>query len=110
MYKIHGHLPYIHHKSTSVYKLSHCFFLHRPFSTLIAVYDDSECSGTLGGFEGWVNSSMISPEKIDYVTKHNLNLDCIWMIQVKDDWKVCALNTRPKWHNQPALNIFFRSN
>lgn len=56
-----------------------------------AVYDDTECGETLvDNFEGWVNSTMISKEKIDYVTKHNLQLDCMWTIQVEENWKVCS--------------------
>lgn len=53
-----------------------------------AVYDDSECGETFSDFEGFVNSTFISREKIDYVTKHNLQLDCMWVIQVEEDWKV----------------------
>lgn len=53
------------------------------------MYDDSECGETLSEFEGFVNSSMISKEKIDYVTKHGLQLDCMWVIEVAEDWKVC---------------------
>lgn len=60
------------------------------------MYDDTECGETLGGFEGWVNSSMISKEKIDYVTKHNLQLDCMWMIEVEEEWKVGSLKYKYK--------------
>lgn len=52
------------------------------------MYDDSECGETFSDFEGFVNSTFISREKIDYVTKHNLQLDCMWVIQVEEDWKV----------------------
>lgn len=58
-----------------------------------AVYDDSECGETLGGYEGFVNTSLISPEKIAYVVKHKLSLDCLWVIEVQKEWKVRQHNT-----------------
>ncbi|CRL04102.1 CLUMA_CG017215, isoform A [Clunio marinus] len=60
-------------------------YIPRPTS---AVYDDLECGETLGGFEGFVNETLISQEKLDAVVKNNLPLDCLWMIQVEEDWKI----------------------
>lgn len=52
------------------------------------MYDDSECGETFNGPEGFVNSTFVSKEKSDYVIKHNLQLDCMWVIEVKKDWRV----------------------
>lgn len=62
------------------------------------MYDDSECGETLSEYEGFINISMISKDKIDYVTKHSLQLDCMWVIQVEDDWKVRfhSISARPR--------------
>lgn len=57
-------------------------------SSSTAVYDDSECGETLSDFEGFVNNSLISREKIEYVAKHQLQLDCMWVIEVEKEWKV----------------------
>lgn len=53
-----------------------------------AVYDDTECGETLSDFEGFVNTSLISPDKIEYVVRHKLQLDCMWVIEVEEEWKV----------------------
>lgn len=52
------------------------------------MYDDTGCGETFSDFEGFVNSSMISLEKLELVSKHHLQLDCMWVIQVEKDWKV----------------------
>lgn len=64
------------------------------------MYDDSDCGETLSDFEGFINVSLISKEKIEYVTKHNLQLDCMWVIQVEEDWKVRPLNLT---ENHPSM-------
>lgn len=62
-----------------------------------AAYDDSECGETFSGPEGFVNSTFVSREKSDYVIKHNLQLDCMWVIEAKIGWKVRnAVEITPK--------------
>jgi len=56
--------------------------------SIAAVYDETECGSTLGEYEGFVNSSYITDEKKAYVLKHNLQLDCMWIIEVEEGWKV----------------------
>lgn len=63
--------------------------------TTAALYDDMECGGTIDSSdEGFVNSSFISKEKIDRVLKHNLHLECMWMIKVREGFKVSSLLLR----------------
>lgn len=65
--------------------------------TTAALYDDMECGGTIDSSdEGFVNSSFISKEKIDRVLKHNLHLECMWMIKVREGFKVSSLLTEGK--------------
>lgn len=52
------------------------------------MYDDEECGETFSEFEGFINSTFVSRKKSDYVIKHNLQLDCMWIIKVEEDWKV----------------------
>lgn len=47
-----------------------------------------ECGGTVEDSEGFVNSSFINREKLDRVLKHNLHLECMWMIKVREGFKV----------------------
>lgn len=82
------------------------------FNIFAAVYDETECGTTLEEFEGFVNSSFVSQEKLEYVTKHNLQLDCMWVIKVPDEWKVIFLKWLPTWiktvlyRNQNLCSIF----
>lgn len=46
----------------------------------------------MNGFEGYVNHTMVNPQKLEYVKKHNLSLDCMFIITVEEGWKV-----RIKW-------------
>lgn len=56
------------------------------------MYDDTECGGILtGDSSGYVNDSLISEEKRELVAKHNLQLDCMWVIQVEVGWMVRIL-------------------
>lgn len=88
-----------------------------------ALYDDMECGGTIDSSdEGFVNSSFISKEKIDRVLKHNLHLECMWMIKVREGFKVSSLllgrerkrnsisvvvAEHFRWHFHSTLTIFF---
>lgn len=48
-----------------------------------------KCGGTFeGAVEGYVNSSFISREQIQRVVTHNLHLECMWKIKVREGFKV----------------------
>ena len=59
-----------------------------PLSFPVAMVEDTNCRFELGGMEGWVNSSMIEPEKIETNREYNMPLDCMWVVQVEPGWKV----------------------
>ncbi|XP_075231294.1 neuropilin and tolloid-like isoform X2 [Lycorma delicatula] len=46
------------------------------------------CQFRTGGSEGFVNSSDIDPERIRLSTVHNLQLDCMWTIEVEEGWRI----------------------
>ena len=74
----------------AIVHLSHYkwFILCASISLFTAVYDDSECGGTLSDFEGFVHNDLISTEKKEYVRRHGLQLDCMWVLEVDPEWKV----------------------
>jgi len=78
---------------------TNCFLLLCPLFPLTqlrlvtAVYDDTECGETLQGFEGYLNSTLIPQEKLEYIKIHELQLDCMWVIEVEEEWKVGPLKT-----------------
>lgn len=52
------------------------------------VYDEEGCHIEVDGDEGWINSTDITKEKKSFIVEHNLQLDCMWVITVKEGWKV----------------------
>lgn len=44
--------------------------------------------GEFHPYHGKLRTQSINQEKLDYVKKHNLHLDCIANITVKENWKV----------------------
>ena len=65
----------------------------QPNYYLTDVYDDIPCSlNYTGQYEGWVNSSFIDADKIEFVKKHKLQLDCLFKIEVEVGWQVKIYN------------------
>lgn len=58
------------------------------------------------GDEGWINSTDVPIEKRNFIVEHNLQLDCMWVIKVKEGWKVISFFSSPffiiLWH-QPMF-------
>lgn len=52
------------------------------------VYDEEGCHMEVDGDEGWINSTDVPIEKRNFIVEHNLQLDCMWVIKVKEGWKV----------------------
>lgn len=47
-----------------------------------------KCEIKYSGNEGFVNSTDIDPEILRLAALHNLQIDCIWIIEVAEGWKV----------------------
>ncbi|KAL7031976.1 hypothetical protein ACKWTF_007190 [Chironomus riparius] len=60
-------------------------FIPRPTSV---IYDETECIIHVNGSEGWVNHTMVNQQKLEYVKRHNLSLDCMFIITVEETWKI----------------------
>ncbi|KAG5683889.1 hypothetical protein PVAND_013149 [Polypedilum vanderplanki] len=60
-------------------------FIPRPTSV---IYDETNCTVHVGGYEGHVDNSMVNPQKLEYVKKHNLSLDCMFIITVEENWMI----------------------
>ncbi|XP_070506869.1 uncharacterized protein Neto [Chironomus tepperi] len=60
-------------------------FIPRPTSV---IYDETECIIHVNGSEGWVNHTMVNQQKLEYVKRHNLSLDCMFIITVEEAWKI----------------------
>ncbi|CAO1392044.1 unnamed protein product [Diamesa serratosioi] len=63
-------------------------FIPRPTSL---VYVEEACRFEVGGHEGWVNNTDVPKEKLDFIVEHNLQLDCMWVIEVQVGWKIQLL-------------------
>jgi hypothetical protein len=42
----------------------------------------------VGGYEGWLNSSEISPSYLDKTGQMTKPIDCMWIVNVTEGWKV----------------------
>ncbi|KMZ09600.1 uncharacterized protein LOC6725870 isoform X2 [Drosophila simulans] len=49
---------------------------------------DLNCTIDKGGFEGFINSTDVPAEIWEQVNRNKIALDCIWRIQVKENWKI----------------------
>ncbi|XP_017480349.1 PREDICTED: uncharacterized protein LOC108369696 [Rhagoletis zephyria] len=49
---------------------------------------DLNCTIEKDGFEGFINSTDVPADIRDNVIKNKIPLDCIWRIQVQDNWKI----------------------
>ncbi|XP_017086523.1 uncharacterized protein LOC108118365 isoform X1 [Drosophila eugracilis] len=49
---------------------------------------DLNCTIDRGGFEGFINSTDVPAEIREQVNQNKIPLDCIWRIQVKENWKI----------------------
>ncbi|XP_037724123.1 uncharacterized protein LOC119556215 [Drosophila subpulchrella] len=49
---------------------------------------DLNCTIEKGGFEGFINSTDVPAEIREQVNHNKIALDCIWRIQVKENWKI----------------------
>lgn len=49
---------------------------------------DLNCTIEKDGYEGFINSTDVPAEIREQVIRDKIALDCIWRIQVKDNWKV----------------------
>ncbi|EDX01581.1 uncharacterized protein Dyak_GE17077, isoform F [Drosophila yakuba] len=49
---------------------------------------DLNCTIDKGGFEGFINSTDVPAEIWEQVNHNKIALDCIWRIQVKENWKI----------------------
>lgn len=47
------------------------------------------CVQHLSGDEGYLNRSDIPEERVSISLQHNMPLECMWIIQVPENWKVC---------------------
>lgn len=57
--------------------------------TFAVIYDETDCTRSINDlFEGYVNSTDVDTNKLDYVKKHNLSLDCMFIITVEEGWMV----------------------
>lgn len=56
-----------------------------------AMYDEGNCRIDVSGYEGFVNRTDIPAERMQSAVEHGLPLDCMWVIQVNEGWKVCAI-------------------
>lgn len=65
---------------TAVYE-----FVPRPTES---IFDEEGCRMEVGGYEGYINRSDISYSRIQTVTEHDISLDCMWTIVVKEGWKI----------------------
>lgn len=52
------------------------------------MYVEDTCRFEVGGDEGWINSTNLPKQKLDFIVEHNLQLDCMWVITVQEGWKV----------------------
>lgn len=46
------------------------------------------CRIDVEGGEGWLNRSDINPERVRHSIMYGVPLDCMWVIRVKEGWKV----------------------
>jgi len=46
------------------------------------------CRIDVEGSEGWLNRSEINPERVRHSMMYGVPLDCMWIIRVKEGWKV----------------------
>ncbi|KAH8368465.1 hypothetical protein KR084_012030, partial [Drosophila pseudotakahashii] len=53
-----------------------------------AASTDLNCTIDKGGFEGFINSTDVPTEIREQVIHSKIALDCIWRIQVKENWKI----------------------
>uniref|UniRef100_A0A6P4ENN8 Uncharacterized protein LOC108045102 isoform X2 n=1 Tax=Drosophila rhopaloa TaxID=1041015 RepID=A0A6P4ENN8_DRORH len=49
---------------------------------------DLNCTIDKDGYEGFINSTDVPAEIREQVIRNKIALDCIWRIQVKDNWKI----------------------
>lgn len=61
------------------------FSISFPFA---AYLEDFECQFWRNGSDGFVNRTDIRNETVDMVIQNSLNLDCLWMIEVEENWRV----------------------
>lgn len=57
---------------------------------------DLNCTIEKDGYEGFINSTDVPTEIREQVIRDKIALDCIWRIQVKDNWKVCPERERER--------------
>lgn len=57
---------------------------------------DLNCTIEKDGYEGFINSTDVPTEIREQVIRDKIALDCIWRIQVKDNWKVCPERERAR--------------
>ncbi|XP_059473149.1 neuropilin and tolloid-like protein 2 isoform X2 [Neocloeon triangulifer] len=62
-------------------------YIPRPTS---AVYQPeiNMCRIDVGGMEGWVNRSDIDLGRVQHSMSYGVPLDCMWIIRVKEGWKI----------------------
>lgn len=74
-----------------------CIRISKTFSLLCnsnyfaVIFDETDCTIRKDGFEGWINSTEIGevfPQKVENIMKLNLPLDCMFIIEVEESWKV----------------------
>jgi hypothetical protein len=46
------------------------------------------CRIDVDGGEGWLNRSDINPDRVRHSMMYGVPLDCMWVIRVKEGWKV----------------------
>lgn len=54
----------------------------------LAYYDDKPCEIEVGGYEGIIDSANVPNDTLAKVKEHNIQVDCMWTIKVKEGWKV----------------------
>ncbi|XP_046386437.1 uncharacterized protein LOC124156137 [Ischnura elegans] len=57
------------------------------------------CFFNVGGDEGFINKSDISAERIRTTVEHNIPLDCMWVIKVRDGWRIMLAFQKFKLEN-----------
>lgn len=53
-----------------------------------SIFDEESCHMEVGGFEGFINKTDVSYSRLHAVQEHNIALDCMWTITVKEGWKI----------------------
>jgi hypothetical protein len=65
-----------------------------------AYYDDELCVFEVGGWDGKIDAANITEELRNKSRDHNVPIDCMWIIEVNEGWKVSFL--------LPIFGVFFR--